>query len=211
MANESSVHAIHLDALNGGSNSFISPTTTRRRSRWFLALTSMGCRHRPLSHCALYGCLLPSTPAIIHDSLFYPRQIEWAKLVQSSLEVVQDNSVGKKFEDEREFPERIEAVRQDLLESVCDWKDIHNSEDDGEYHGHEHDSKAWRDNYELEILEIISGSNVVEKRKACKYPPGITNMSISAHHSWRVYRKKTNRQRASNGRVCTNRSLMLLK
>jgi len=183
MVNERSTHIIHLDTLNRSLDSFISPTTTRWRSCGSLALISVCCRHRPLSYGTLYGCFLTSAPAVIHRCLFYPWQVERTKLVQSGLEVVQDNSVGEKFEDEREFPERIEAVWQDLLECVCDWKYIHNSKDDGENHGHEHDTKARRDNDELEILEIISGANIVEKRKARKYPPWVTNMNKLVYYS----------------------------
>ena len=88
-----------------------------------------GCG-RPLSYCALYSRLLTGSPTIIYRVLFYPRQVERTKLIQSGLEVIQDNSVGKELENERKFPERIETVRKDRLESVCDRKYIHDREDD---------------------------------------------------------------------------------
>ena len=91
-----------------------------------------------------------------------PRQLESTKFIQRSLEIVQDDGIGEKFEDEGEFPEGIDAHGKDRLEGVGDGTNVEDDEDDRENHGRQHDAESGGDADQFKESEVVTGANIIK-------------------------------------------------
>lgn len=96
------------------------------RHWWFMSRVRHILRARPIST----------------GPLFCPRQVITAQLIERSLEVIENNRISEEFEDEGQFPERVDADREYGLEGVGYGADVDYGEDYGEGHGEEHDGES---------------------------------------------------------------------
>ena len=81
-------------------------------------------------------------------------------LIQRGLEVIQNDRVAEALENERQFPEWLDAGGQaGQIERVQNIARFNDHEDNRETHGHQHDPEPWGDNHQLHNTERIHGFN----------------------------------------------------
>ena len=112
---------------------------------------------------------------IIRDGATESLQFILLQLIQCGLEVVEHDSVCETLEDERQFPEWIDAVRESFaLNDVRDGEYVGDDEANREDHRHQQDAEAWGNTDEFEISEFVSSLDVPEETQNRENPPWIS-------------------------------------
>ena len=82
------------------------------------------------------------------------------ELIKTRFEIVQDNCVGKTFEDERDLPEGIQSTN---AQHGRDGKDIDKCKCNTQDHAEEEDIEATGHHDELEDLEVVPILDIPDK------------------------------------------------
>lgn len=97
------------------------------------------------------------------------------EFVQCRLEVIEDNTVAKTFEHERELPERVDNTYRNHR---CHRKQIHDDADNAQAHAAEEDAEPWGHTDDFSETELVLEFDVPEKVSNGEDPPWI---AVSTH------------------------------
>lgn len=98
-----------------------------------------------------------------------------AELIQCRLEVIEDDTVGKAFEDKRELPEWVDNTYRDHR---CHRKQIYDDADNTQAHATEEYAEAWGHPDDVDETELVLELNVPKEVPDGEDPPWIAEFKL---------------------------------